>query len=240
MNFREKLTPEEQKRLSEHINSIANLVNDEPSVVHKYGLSRRESLQLKAHTMTLYRNNPELLSMGNSSISAALNVESHIPYFSIEALRAKTQLADLPADSRKLILSHLKTLTKRLVKNSVEVYMQEIRNLPDRPRQKGPPMRFGIASVPGEIGGGWVLEAEGLVRPEGVKRGVVRITDVYDNEYSVDLDAPTDTGLTEEAAELHAEIDRIFETLMDTEFQRLSTLSKTDRSAAIEKLFSTE
>ncbi|MXV73386.1 hypothetical protein F4Z99_03795 [Candidatus Poribacteria bacterium] len=232
-----KLTPEEQKRFSELFNSIANV---EPSVSQKYGLPKRELFQLEAHIMTLYRNNPELPFMGNNSASASLDVESYTPYFSIRALIAKTRLADLPADSRKLILSHLETFKKRLVKNSVEVYMREVRNLPDRPRQKAPPMRFGVASAPGEVGGEWVLEADGLVRPEGAKRGVFQITDVYGNEYSVDLDAPTDTGLTEDTSEPYAEIDRIFETLTEAELQRLSTLSKTDRAAEIEKLFSAE
>ena len=236
--FSGKLTPEEQNRFSEHVNSMMNI---EPSVAKKYGLPRHESLQLEAHIMTLYRDNPELFSMGNNSVSAALNVESYRPYFSIKALRAKTQLADLPADSRKLMLSHLETLTKRLVKNNVEGYIQEIRDTPFRAKQKSPTRRFGVASAPGEIGGGWVLEADGsLVWPEGAKRGVIQITDVYENEYSVDLDAPTDTGLTQGTAELYAEIDRIFEQLNEAEFQRLSTLSKTDRSAAIAKLFSTE
>ncbi|MDE0681448.1 MAG: hypothetical protein OXI63_00915, partial [Candidatus Poribacteria bacterium] len=232
-----KLTPEEQKRFSELFNSIANV---EPSVAQKYGLPKRELFQLEVHIMTLYRNNPELPFMGNSSASASLDVESYTPYFSIRALIAKTRLADLPADSRKLILSHLETFKKRLAKNSVEVYMREVRNLPDRPRQKAPPMRFGVASAPGEVGGEWVLEADGLVRPEGAKRGVFQITDIYENTYEVDLDDPADTGITEDTTELYAKIDQIFEQLTDAEFQRLSTLSKADRSTEIEKLFSAE
>ena len=233
--FSGKLTPEEQKRFSELVNSIANVVNVESSVTPKYRLPKRERFQVEAHIMTLYRNNPELPFMGNSS-----DIKSYTPYFSIRALIAKTTLADLPTDSRKLILSHLETLTKRLVKNSVEVYIQEVRNLPDRPRQKAPPMRFGVASAPGEVGGGWVLEADGLVRPEGAKRGVFQITDIYDNKYAVDLDDPTDTGLTEDTSELYAKIDRIFETLTEAELQRLSGLKKADRSAEIEKLFLSE
>ena len=102
-------------------------------------------------------------------------------------------------------------------------------------------MRFGVASAPGEMGGQWVLEADGsLVSLEGAKRGVIQITDIYGNAYSVDLDAPTDTGMTEDTAELYAEIDRLFERLTDAALQRLSTLSKADRSAEIEKLFTAE
>ena len=235
--FSGKLTPGEQKRFAELVNSMMNI---EPSVAKKYALPKRERLQLEVHSMTLHRNNPELFFRDDPLRSTNEDVEPYIRFFSIRALMAKTQLADLPADSRKLILSHLETLEERLTKNSVEVYMQEIRNLPDCPKQKAPPIRFGIASAPGEIGGGWVLEAEGLVRPEGAKRGVVQITDVYGNEYSIDLDAPTDTDLTEGTAELYAEIDQIFETLNEAEFQRLATLSKTEISAAIEELFLTE
>ena len=232
-----RLTPEEQKRFSEFIASTCDV---NLSVAKKYVLPKREMLQLEAHTMTLHRNNPELMFMGSAPFLADTDVEPYIRYFSILALIAKTKLADLPTDSRKSIISHLETLQKRLTKNSVEIYIQEIRNLPDRPRQKAPPMRFGIASAPGEIGGGWVLEAEGFVLPEGAKRGVIQITDIYDNEYAVDLDAPTDPGMTEDTNELYAEIDRVFETLTDAEFQRLLGLNKADRSAEIEKLFLSE
>ena len=58
--------------------------------------------------------------------------------------------------------------------------------------------------------------------------------------YAVDLDAPTGTEMTEDTAEVYAEIDRVFEHLTDAEFQRLSVLSKADRSAEIEKLFPPE
>ena len=102
-------------------------------------------------------------------------------------------------------------------------------------------MRFGVASAPGTVGGNWVLEADGsLVLPEGAKRGVIQITDIYENVYAVDLDAPTGTEMTEDTTELYAEIDWIFEQLTDAEFQRLSVLSKADRSAEIEKLFPPE
>ena len=228
-----KLTPAEQQRFSEFTSSIMDV---EPSAAKKYALPQREQLRLEAHSMTLYRNNPELMFMNSPSFTANTDVEPYIRHFSILALIAKTKLADLPADSSASIISHLETFQKRLTKNSVEVYIQEIRDMPFRPRQKLPPMRFGVASAPGEIASG-ILEADGLVLPEGAKRGVIQITDIYENEYSVDLDAPTDPGMTEDTTELYAEIDRIFETLTDAEFQRLSVLSKADQSAEIEKLF---
>ena len=231
-----KLTPEEQQRFSKFTSSIMNV---EPSAAKKYALPQREQLWLEAHIMTLYRNNPELIFMGSAPFSANTDVAPYMRYFSILALTAKTKLADLPANSRKSILSHLETLGQRLAKNSVEVYIQEIKDTPFRPRQKFPPMRFGVASAPAGAGGG-ILEAEGLVLPEGTKRGVIQITDIYDNAYEVDLDDPTDTSTTEDTAELYAEIDQLFEHLTEAEFQRLATLSKTDRSAEIEKLFTTE
>lgn len=232
-----RLTPEEQKRFSEFTHSITNV---ELSVAKKYVLPKREMLQLEAHSMTLYRNNPELMFMSSDPpFPAGTDVEPYRRYFSLLALIAKTELADLPTDSRKSIISHLDTLGKRLAKNSVEVYIQEIRDMPFRPRQKLPTMRFGVASAPGEIVSG-ILEADGLVFPKGTKRGVIQITDIYENVYEVDLDAPTDPEMTEDTTELYAEIDRIFETLTDTEFQRLSDLNKADRSAEIEKLFLSE
>ena len=231
-----QLTPEDQKRFTELINSIMGV---ELSAAKKYALPEREQLQLEAHSMTLYRNNPELMFMNSAPFPADTDVAPYTRYFSLLALTAKTKLADLPDDSRESIISHLETFQKRLTKNSVEVYIQEIKDTPFRPRQKFPPMRFGVASAPAGAGGG-ILEADALVLPEGTKRGVIQITDHYGNEYAVDLDDPTDTGITEDTAELYAKIDRIFEQLTDAEFQRLSTLSKTDRSAEIEKLFTTE
>ena len=231
-----KLTPEDQKRFTELTNSIMRI---EPSLAKKYALPKREMLQLEAHSMTLHRNNPELFFMNSAPFPTDTDVEPYIRYYSLLALTAKTKLADLPTDSRKSIISHLEALEKRLTKNSVEVYIQEIKDTPFNPRQKLPTMRFGVASAPGEITSG-ILEADGLVFPEGTKRGVIQITDLYGNEYSVDLDAPTDTEITEDTTELYAEIDRIFETLTDAEFQRLSDLSKAERSAEIEKLFLSE
>ncbi len=231
-----RLTPEEQKRFSEFTDSIMNV---EPSVAKKYILPKREMLQLEAHSMTLQRNNPELMFMNSLPFPTDTDVEPYKRYFSILALIAKTKLADLPTDSRKSIISHLDTLGKRLAKNSVEVYIQEIKDTPFRPRQKLPTMRFGVASAPGEVASG-ILEADGLVLPEGSKRGVIQITDIYENTYEVDLDDPADTGITEDTTELYAKIDRIFEQLTDAEFQRLSGLNKADRSAEIEKLFLSE
>ncbi|MCY4567643.1 MAG: hypothetical protein OXD49_04970, partial [Candidatus Poribacteria bacterium] len=156
-------------------------------------------------------------------------------------LIAKTKLADLPANSRKSIIFHLETLGKRLTKNSVEVYIQEVKNLPFRPRQELPTMRFGIASAGTREGDQWVLEADGsLVFPEGAKRGIVHITDTYGNEYTVDLDTPTDTSMTENTTELYAEIDWVFERLTNAELRRLSTLDKAEHSATIQKLFQSE
>lgn len=234
-----RLTAEEQKRFSEFTDAIIDV---EASVAKKYALPKRESLQLQAHSTTLQRDNPELLFIGHGSLPADADVEPYIRYCSILALIAKTKLADLPADSRKSIISHLDALEKRLTQNSVEIYLQEVQDLPFRPRQKDPTMRFGVASGPGTVDGDhWIFEADGsFTWPEGAKRGVVQIVDHYGNEYAVDLDTPTDMGMTEDTSELYAEIDRLFEKLTDAAFQRLSTLKKKDLSVEIEKLFSAE
>ena len=235
-----RLTLEKQKRFSEFTDSL--MEEFEPSGTRKYALPKRERLQLQAHSMTLHRDNPELLFMGHGPLPVDADVEPYIRYFSILALIAKTKLADLPADSRRSLISHFETLEKRLTKNSVEVYIQEVKNLPFRPRQELPTMRFGVASGPSTVGGDhWVFEADGsFTWPEGAKRGVVQIVDHYGNAYAVDLDTPTDMGMTEETSELYAEMDRLFEKLTDTAFQRLSTLKKKDLSVEIEKLFSSE
>ena len=233
-----RLTPEEQKRFSELVYSI-----ELKTVEGKgYALPEREQLQLKAHSMTLYRNNPELFFRDYGPLLTDIDVEPYIRHFGILALIAKTKLADLPAGSRKSIISHLDALEKRLTQNSVEIYLQEVQDLPFRPRQKDPTMRFGVASGPGRVGGNhWIFEADGsFTWPEGAKRGVVQIVDYHGNAYAVDLDAPVDTGMTEDTSELYAEIDRLFEKLTDAAFQRLSTLKKKDLSVEIEKLFSSE
>jgi hypothetical protein len=233
-----RLTPEEQKRFSELVHSI-NLKTFEGK---GYALPKRERLQLEVHSMTLYRNNPELFFMDSGPLPTDFDSEPYIRHFSLLALIAKTKLADLPSDSRRSLISHLETLNKRLTTNSVEIYIQEVKNLPFRPRQKDPTMRFGVASGPGRVGGNhWIFEADGsFTWPEGAKRGVVQIVDHYGNTYAVDLDTPTDMEMTEDTSELYAEIDRLFEKLTDAAFQRLSTLKKKDLSVAIEKLFSSE
>jgi len=230
-----RLTPEERKSFSELVHSI-----EVKTVGAKgYALPERERLQLEVHSMTLYRNNPELMFIEHGALPA--DVDPYIRHFSILALIAKTKLADLPANSRKSIIFHLETLGKRLTKNSVEVYIQEVKNLPFRPRQELPTMRFGIASAGTREGDQWVLEADGsLVFPEGAKRGIVHITDTYGNEYTVDLDTPTDTSMTENTTELYAEIDWVFERLTNAELRRLSTLDKAEHSATIQKLFQSE
>ncbi|MDE0466012.1 MAG: hypothetical protein OYL97_03065 [Candidatus Poribacteria bacterium] len=234
-----RLTADEQKRFSESVDSIMDV---ELSIAKKYALPKRERLQLEAHFTTLSRNNPELFFMGYGSLPTDTDVEPYIRYYSILALTAKTKLADLPADSRKSIIYHLETLEKRLTQNSVEAYIKEVKSLPFRPRQDLPMMRFGVGTAGTKGGDQWVLEADGsLVFPKGGRRGVVHITDAYENEYTVDFDTPpTDTGMTENTTELYAEIDRIFEQLTDAELRRLSTLGKTERAAAIEKLFRSE
>ena len=235
-----KLTAEEQKRFSEFANSIMDV---ELSVAKKYALPKRERLQLEAHNMTLYRNNPELFFMvDHGSLPTDIDVDPYVRHFSILALIAKAKLADLPAGSGKSIISHLETLEKRLTKNSVEVYIQEVRDTPFRPSQELPMMRFGVTTAGIRGGDQSVLEADdSLVLPEGGRRGIVHITDTYENEYTVDLDTPpADTGMTENATELYAEIDRIFDRLTDIEFQRLSTLDKAERAAAIKNLFGSE
>ena len=233
-----RLTPEEQKRFSELAHSIELKTFEGKG----YALPEREGLQLKVHSMTLYRNNPELFFMRHGPLPTDVDVEPYIRYFSILALIAKTKLADLPAGSRRSLISHLDALEKRLTKNSVEIYLQEVQDLPFRPRQKDPTMRFGVASGPGRVGGDhWIFEADGsFTWPEGAKRGVVQIVDHYGNAYAVDLDTPTDMGMTEDTSELYAEIDQLFEKLTDAGFQRLSTLKKKDLSVEIEKLFSSE
>lgn len=236
--YSERLTPEEQKRFSELAYSI-----ELKTVEGKgYALPKREQLQLEAHSMTLYRNNPELFFRNHGPLPTDVDVEPYIRHFGILALIAKTKLADLPAGSRKSIISHLDALEKRLTQNSVEIYLQEVQDLPFRPGQKAPTMRFGVASHPTEVGGDhWIFEADGsFTWPEGAKRGVVQIVDHYGNAYTVDLDTPTDMGMTEDTSELYAEIDRLFEKLTDAAFQRLSTLKKKDLSVEIAKLFSSE
>ena len=232
-----RLTLEEQNSYIEFTNSLMKV---DQSAAKKYVLLKRDQLQLEAHVNTLHRNNPELFikSMG---ISSDADVKSYQLYFGILALIAKTKLADFPASSRSKMIQHLETLNKRLTKNSVEAYIEKVKDLPPGPTLKLPSIAFGIQSIMTKGRDQWTMEADGSLKlPEGGKLGVVHITDIYENKFEIDLDSPTDSGMIEETTELHAKIDRLFEQLTDEEFQRLSDLSKTERSIEIEKLFSSE
>ena len=231
-----KLTPEQQKEYSDLANSLMNV---SPDVAQKYRLPQREQLQLEAHTMTLYHDNPELFLMVQKSFPADTDVQPYQRHFGILALIAKTKLADLPTDSRKMMVMQLESLNKRLVKNSVETYIEKITDIPPGPDPKLPHRAFGIQSAGIKGSDQWVMEADGSLHfPEGGKHGVVHITDIYGKEHTVDLDSPVDTDITENTTALYAKIDRLFEQLTDEEFQRLSTLSKTERTETIEILFS--
>ena len=232
-----RLTPEEQNSYIEFANALMKV---DQSVAKKYGLPKRDQLQLEAHIMTLYRNNPELFikSMG---ISSDADIKSYQLYFGILALIAKTKLTDFPASSRSKMIQHLETLNKRLTKNSVEAYISKVKDLPPGPTLKLPSIAFGIQFIMTKGRDQWTMEADGSFKlPEGGKLGVVHITDIYENKFEIDLDSPTDSGIIEETTELYAKIYRLFEQLTDEEFQRLSDLSKTERSVEIEKLFSSE
>ncbi len=226
-----KLTPEEQKRFSELTHSCP--------VDKKYAMPKRERLQWEAHIMALYRNNPELMFM--PPFSADTDVEPYLRHFSILALIARTQLADLPAGSRSKMIRHLETLDERLTKNSVEIHIEKVKNFTPGPTQRLPMPAFGIVSASLSGNDRAVLKENGSVEwPEGARRGVIHLTDAYKNEHVVDLDAPPEAGTTEDTTELYAEIDRLFEQLTGMELQRLSALGKAERSAEIEKLFSLE
>ena len=93
-----RLTPEDQTRFTELINSIMGV---ELSTAKKYTLLQHEQLQLEAHSMTLYRNNPELMFRSSAPFAADTDVAPYIRYFSLLAMIAKTKLADLPASSKK-------------------------------------------------------------------------------------------------------------------------------------------
>lgn len=231
-----KLSPEQQKEYAEF---AASLMNVSSEVAQKYRLPAREQLQLEAHTMILYRDNPELFWMGGESFPTDTDVKPYQRHFGILALIAKTKVADLPADSRRLLIQSLESLNSRLTQNSIEKYIEKIIDIPPGPSSKLPRHAFGIQSA-GIIGADqWIMEADGSLHfPKDGKHGVVHITDIYGKEHTVDLDSPVDTHMTEVTTELYAKIDRLFERLTDEEFQRLSTLNKTERTAAIEKLFS--
>ena len=145
-----RLTPAEQKSFSELIHSIELKTLDQTG----YALPERERLELKAHSMTLYRDNP-VLFMGHGSLTTDTDVEPYIRHFGILALIAKTKLADLPTGSRESIISHLDAFTKRLTKNSVEIYIREVKNLPFRPRQnfRQCALELGLLEPEGKING---------------------------------------------------------------------------------------
>lgn len=231
-----KLTAEQQKSYIEYISSITEGVKH--SDLGKYKLPKRELLQLEAHSMSLHRDNPELVFREPLGVDKVFDIRPYRMHFSLLALIAKTKLADIPAKSRKKILQYLETLSKRLTKNSVETYIEKVKNTPPGPNTKLPPMAFGIQSIKPIVGDEWIMEADGSFHfPEGGKRGALQITDTYGNEYTVDFDSPTDTGITESTVKLHEHIDILFEYLSDEEFQRLASLSKAEVVKEIDMLF---
>ena len=234
-----RLTSEEQKSYTDFIFSITEEV--ESSVARKYTFPKRESLQLEAHVMTLYSYNPEMLFMGHGPLPADTDVKPFQRNYSILALIAKTKLSKLPVSNRSEILQHLEVLNKRLVKNSVEEYIDKIRDIPPGSSQQRPKIAFGIESHSSSGGSHLIFQEDGSVKMlEELKRGTIYFTDTYGSEYTVDLDAPADTDMAEDTAKLYAKIDMLFEHLTDAEFQRLPALSKAERSAEIEKLFSSD
>lgn len=229
-----KLTPEQQKEFTDFTDSLINI---SPENAEKYRLPQREQLHLEAHTMTLYRDNPKLLVMGKESFPADTDVKPYQRHYGILALIAKTKLADLSVGNKKLMIQHLETLNKRLVKNSIEATIDKIRDTSSISSKHF--NIFGIATHYRSGATQPIFQEDGSMKmPEERKRGVVHITDIYENEYEFDLDSPADITITETTTALYAEIDRLFEKLTDEEFQRLSSLKRAERSAAIETLFS--
>lgn len=237
-----KLTPEQQKSYTEYIVSITEGVK--PSDLRKYKLPKRERLQLEAHSMALLRDNPELVFRGPFDVDKVDDIRPYQMHFGILALKAKTKLADIPSNSRSQILKHLESLNRRLTINRAEAYIEKIQKLSPGPNFKLPPltpMTFWLSTIKPISGDKWIMEADGSFHlPEGGKLGSVHITDTYGNEYTVDFDAPTDISMTEDTEDLYTEIDTVYEHLIDTEFHRLSTLSKSNRYTEIEELFSAE
>ena len=215
-----KLTAEQQKEYSDLANSLMNV---SPDVARRYRLPQREQLQLEAHIMTLYRDNPELILIGYEFLTADTDVKPYQRHFGILALIAKTKLAKLPTDSRKLMLQHFETLNKELIQSSINTFTTEFKDKQTYPKHNELINTFGIQFTE--------------ISDEG-KDGVFHITDIYGKKHTVDLTSLSDTDMTERTTELYAKIDRLFEILTDEEFQRLSTLSKTERPEAIEMLFS--
>ena len=124
--------------------------------------------------MALRRNNPELIFMSNQPFSADTDVEPYLRHFSILALIARTQLADLPAGSRSKMIRHLETLDERLTKNSVEIHIEKVKNFTRGPTQWFPMQVFGFGIVSASLSGDdrAVLKENGSVEwPEGARRG---------------------------------------------------------------------
>ena len=222
-----RLTPEEQNSYIEFANALMKV---DQSVAKKYGLPKRDQLQLEAHMSThCIVTIPNYLP--RVWISPPMRMSSSYQlHFGILALIAKTKLMDFPASNRSKMIQHLEGLNKRLTKNSVEAYIKKVKDLPPGPTLKLPSIAFGIQSIMTKGRDQWTMEADGSLKlPEGGKLGVVHITDIYENEFELNLDSPTDSGIIEETTELYAKIDRVFEQLTDEEFQRLSDLGKTER-----------
>ncbi len=217
-----KLTPEQQKEYSELAESLMNVPLE---IAKKYRLPQREQLALEAHTMTLYRDNPEMYLIGQESFRADIDVKPfHQRHFGILALIAKTKLVDMPAGSRKLMIQHLETYDKKLIQNSIDTFTAKFKGKQTSPKSS--------VNVLMRIGTPFFVEVGNDGEP-----GVFHITDIYGKGYVVDLNSTVDTDVTEVTTELYSKIDRLIEKLTDEEFQRLSTLSKTERTEAIELLF---
>lgn len=231
-----KLTQEEQKQFTGFLDSFMNVGESE---VKKYVLPKQERLQLEAHINTIYYYNPEIVFREPVGLNKVEDIRPYQRYFGILAVIAKTKLADIPAGNRSTILQHLEILNRRLTKNSIEIYMEHLKDIPPGPSPKLSPFAFGIQSTTPVSGDQWIMEADGSLHlPEGGKRGGIQIIDNYGNEYTVDFDSPADTGVTEDTEKLYSHIDRLFESLTDAEFHRFSTLSKSDRTREIENILS--
>ncbi len=233
-----KLTSEELKSYSEFAKSMAQV---DPKEAKKFALPKRESLKLEAHSMSLYHQNPELFLIQQDSFPTDTDIKPLQRNCGIRALIAKTKLADFPESTRSKLFQYLEELNKRLVTNSVESATVKVKENQDGNSSKFPNFVFGVEShqVNGESQP--IFQENGSVKmPEEHKRGVLNITDVYGNEYTVDLDSNEDVTMTEDTNELYTEIDQLFDNLSDAEFQRLSELSKTDLDSEIDKLISSE
>lgn len=233
-----KLTPEELKSYSEFAESMSQV---DPAKAKKFALPKRESLKLEAHTMSLHSYNPELFFKSENASTTNIDVKPYQRNCSILALIAKIKLAGFPTSSRTKIFQHLESLNKRLIINSVESAMLRAKKNENGNISKFPDNVFGVKSHFVNGASQPKFQVDGSVKmPEQHKRGVINITDVYGNEYTLDLDSQEDISMTEDTNELYAEIDQLFNTLSDAEFQRLAELNKTDLESEIDKLILTE